>query len=456
MSSIPDYRKLLEDLAKEIEASKKKLNLDAVESEADVQVPVQPLAVPDYKALRNGLSERWKKRSEKNSIDAIIEMMCHADVLLARLAVLTEYMRIEKAEDDRTNGIEKVEKLRMQLSTIEDGMVRLERVLQMNGKALKHVRPLHKWDARLSDLAMDTVSRERFEEQLAVYQSRVKDDDVQGWQTVYEMQIELQQRLMIEAERTAQVFSLDMYSSTTVGDEVVGGQAWMTAWKNQALELRKLYRNIAMAVFGGMTLLVPMLIMVLYPGITTVLVTTSVSVLVVAVALATIMSAADVKEIVVATSAYAAVLVVFVGSSVGSGNSTGSGDGSSQGTGLGATGAIGGIVVGSICGTLVLLSAIAMPWYILAWKLPQWIDLPMPVKNQDRLDKKREEKLEKGDKLKASLAPPGAGRRARDFEAIEAERGKGAKEVKVETATNAQLRDTQDDKSVAETCEESV
>ncbi len=115
MSSMPDYRKLLEDLAKEIEASKKKLNLDALESEADVQVPVQTPAVPDYEALRNGLSKIWKERQEKNSLDATIELLCYADVVFARFAVLTEYMRIKEAEHNRTNGIEKLDKAKIQL-----------------------------------------------------------------------------------------------------------------------------------------------------------------------------------------------------------------------------------------------------------------------------------------------------------------------------------------------------
>ncbi|KAK0983805.1 hypothetical protein LTS16_011504 [Friedmanniomyces endolithicus] len=366
MSSMPDYRKLLEDLAKEIEASKKKLNLDALESEADVQVPVQTPAVPDYEALRNGLSKIWKERQEKNSLDATIELLCYADVVFARFAVLTEYMRIKEAEHNRTNGIEKLDKAKIQLLAYgeEDSVLRLERLLQVNGKALKDIRPLHIWDARLSDLAMDTVSRERFEDQLAVYQSRVKDGAIQGWQTVYEMQIELQKRLMVEAEGTAQVFSLVMYSFLGGAAFWAHEHAWATASQKQHSELRKRSMKIAMAVFGGMTLLVPMLIMVLHPGIITVLVTTSVSVLTVAVTLAAIVKEADAKDVVLATLAYAAVLVVFVGASGGSGPSSGTStnDVSSQGTRL-SNGKVGGIVVGSISGTLLLLSTAVGLWF---------------------------------------------------------------------------------------------
>ncbi len=243
-------------------------------------------------------------------------------------------------------------------------MLRLERLLQVNGKALKDIRPLHIWDARLSDLAMDTVSRERFEDQLAVYQSRVKDGAIQGWQTVYEMQIELQKRLMVEAEGTAQVFSLVMYSFLGGAAFWAHEHAWATASQKQHSELRKRSMKIAMAVFGGMTLLVPMLIMVLHPGIITVLVTTSVSVLTVAVTLAAIVKEADAKDVVLATLAYAAVLVVFVGASGGSGPSSGTStnDVSSQGTRL-SNGKVGGIVVGSISGTLLLLSTAVGLWF---------------------------------------------------------------------------------------------
>ncbi|XMA14588.1 hypothetical protein WAI453_007379 [Rhynchosporium graminicola] len=68
-----------------------------------------------------------------------------------------------------------------------------------------------------------------------------------------------------------------------------------------------------MAVFGGLALVAPMLIMTLHEGKTTSLVTTSVFVFVVAIILAWRMKDAQAKDIIGATAAYPAVLVVFVG-----------------------------------------------------------------------------------------------------------------------------------------------
>jgi len=68
-----------------------------------------------------------------------------------------------------------------------------------------------------------------------------------------------------------------------------------------------------MALFGGLALIVPMLIMTLHPGRVTSLTTTSVFVVAVAVILAYYMENAESKDVVSATTAYAAVLVVFIG-----------------------------------------------------------------------------------------------------------------------------------------------
>lgn len=68
-----------------------------------------------------------------------------------------------------------------------------------------------------------------------------------------------------------------------------------------------------MALIGGWALTTPMLIMTLHKTLPTTLVTTSVFVIAVAVGLAWKMEDAKNQEIVAATAAYAAVLVVFVG-----------------------------------------------------------------------------------------------------------------------------------------------
>jgi hypothetical protein len=75
--------------------------------------------------------------------------------------------------------------------------------------------------------------------------------------------------------------------------------------------------RLIIAVSAGLTLIVPMLIMSLHPSKLTSLVTTSVFVVAVTVVLAYVMEDAQNKDIVAATVAYAALLVVFVGTGSG-------------------------------------------------------------------------------------------------------------------------------------------
>lgn len=70
-----------------------------------------------------------------------------------------------------------------------------------------------------------------------------------------------------------------------------------------------------MAAFGGLALIRPMLIMTLHPSKVTSLVITVVFATVVAALLAYFFQDATPKDIMGATAAYAAVLVVFVGAS---------------------------------------------------------------------------------------------------------------------------------------------
>lgn len=70
-----------------------------------------------------------------------------------------------------------------------------------------------------------------------------------------------------------------------------------------------------MALFGGAALIGPTLIMSLSPGRTTALVTASVATLLFALALAKFAKSNTGKDVLGATAAYAAVLVVFVGTS---------------------------------------------------------------------------------------------------------------------------------------------
>ena len=71
--------------------------------------------------------------------------------------------------------------------------------------------------------------------------------------------------------------------------------------------------RLRISLFGGCSLIAPMLIMRLHPTLVTQLVTTSVFILVVSIILAFYMRDAQKRDILAATAAYAAVLVVFVG-----------------------------------------------------------------------------------------------------------------------------------------------
>jgi hypothetical protein len=69
------------------------------------------------------------------------------------------------------------------------------------------------------------------------------------------------------------------------------------------------------AVFGGLAVVAPMLIMSLHPTKLTQLLTASLFVVSVALILARLMDDAEKKDVIAATAAYAAVLAVFVGAS---------------------------------------------------------------------------------------------------------------------------------------------
>jgi hypothetical protein len=73
--------------------------------------------------------------------------------------------------------------------------------------------------------------------------------------------------------------------------------------------------RVAMALFGGVSLIVPKLVMTLHPSRNTSLITTSTATFIFAIALALGASDTAGKDVLAATAAYAAVLVVFVGTS---------------------------------------------------------------------------------------------------------------------------------------------
>jgi len=96
-------------------------------------------------------------------------------------------------------------------------------------------------------------------------------------------------------------------------DNILGEMASGVRYSIKKTAEKTFYSRLIMAVFGGFALVVPMLIMTLHQTKLTSLLTTSIFVLAVALALAWFMDTAEPKDIIGATAAYAAVLVVFVG-----------------------------------------------------------------------------------------------------------------------------------------------
>lgn len=75
-------------------------------------------------------------------------------------------------------------------------------------------------------------------------------------------------------------------------------------------------QRIVMAMFGGVALIGPMLVMTLHPSRNTSLITVSVATFLFALLLAFLARDSAGKDVLGATAAYAAVLVVFVGTSM--------------------------------------------------------------------------------------------------------------------------------------------
>lgn len=95
-----------------------------------------------------------------------------------------------------------------------------------------------------------------------------------------------------------------------------------------------------------------------------------------AVLLAILMDDAAPKDIIGATAAYAAVLVVFVGTSGGSISAGSSTTSSTSGSSALSNGAIGGVVAGSMVGTFLLLILAVVVWISIVLRTP---GLPMLI-----------------------------------------------------------------------------
>ncbi|KAL7953087.1 hypothetical protein V8C34DRAFT_297876 [Trichoderma compactum] len=89
---------------------------------------------------------------------------------------------------------------------------------------------------------------------------------------------------------------------------------------SQQAKLRALIKRVAMAVFSGLFLLAPMWIMVLHPTTYTGLVLTTVFTFAFAIVMAVVLRGDSTIAVMSSTAAYAAVLVVFVGTTTGPGS----------------------------------------------------------------------------------------------------------------------------------------
>lgn len=108
---------------------------------------------------------------------------------------------------------------------------------------------------------------------------------------------------------------LSPYGPHEPGDQDVK-RFWDTRTNAAKAQKRENYaKRAVMAVIGGAFLVGPMLIMVLHPGLVTSLVTTSACVVVFGLVIALPGLLDKPSDVLSATAAYAAVLVVFVGTS---------------------------------------------------------------------------------------------------------------------------------------------
>lgn len=103
----------------------------------------------------------------------------------------------------------------------------------------------------------------------------------------------------------------------TQKDTYSRGNLWQQA---KQAKLRALIKRVAMAIFSGLFLLAPMWIMVLHPTTYTGLVLTTVFTFAFAIVMAVVLRGDSTIAVMSSTAAYAAVLVVFVGTTTGPGN----------------------------------------------------------------------------------------------------------------------------------------
>ena len=127
---------------------------------------------------------------------------------------------------------------------------------------------------------------------------------------------EFEQQADVDGDENLRLFISQMKSHfREVEERFLNNPMWLGFGKRntESHKLLNAWRRLMMGLFGGLVLLVPMIIMVLSPTKLTALVTTIACVFFVAVALSLAMQQSEPKEIFAAIAAYTAVLVVFVG-----------------------------------------------------------------------------------------------------------------------------------------------
>ena len=231
-------------------------------------------------------------------------------------------------------------------------------------------------DSDIVEIACQTVAMDTARQE----QGDAADND--QW-LLESQELELKQNETIE-----QWFSLNEEDFEYYASRAVRRSTEVETFKQIRKEQARLLRKIGAAVFGGLALIAPMLIMLLHPSIITVTVTTSVFVLVVSFLVAIAMKDTEPKDVVAATAAYAAVLVVFVGGSGGGGSGGSTRNGTENSSSM-SNAKVGGIVAGSIVGTLLLMIALLVLWCFIAAFVPG-MPIPIPGAENPRTNEKGE------------------------------------------------------------------
>lgn len=193
------------------------------------------------------------------------------------------------------------------------------------------------YDPELIEIAARAAAIKGFEVQLES-ENRSKAE-IQQLISGLKSNLEMQQQQIFARLSTDELLQI-----TNVTNGVRGGPTILRTMKKAFL--KRLY----MALFGGLILIAPMLIMRLHSDLLTVVLTTSVFVIVVSIILACAMWDAEPKDILGAAAAYAAVLVVFVGQGTVTSDSSWGG------------GKVAGVTIGVIIGLSLIGGCLSLLW----------------------------------------------------------------------------------------------